>query len=250
MKNVEGVCEVIVDCPHSTPKWTEKGEICLRTTNFRPGILDLSEIRFVSEKTYSERVARLEPAVDDVLYSREGGILGIACLFPSNLTACLGQRMMLMRTNRSIIFPVLIMHILNSSFTSAYVRELTTGSASPHLNVGDIKRFAIPVPPMPEQQEILRRVDVLFKLADAIETRVAAASLRAEKLTQAVLAKAFRGELVPTEAEIARREGRKYEPASVLLERIKGNVSGNGDNAGRRTRTKSRIERGSIPREH
>jgi type I restriction enzyme, S subunit len=42
-----------------------------------------------------------------------------------------------------------------------------------------------------------------------------------ERLTQAILAKAFRGELVPTEAELARREGREYEPASVLLERIK-----------------------------
>ena len=42
-----------------------------------------------------------------------------------------------------------------------------------------------------------------------------------DKLTQSILAKAFRGELVPTEAELARREGREYEPASVLLERIK-----------------------------
>jgi hypothetical protein len=42
-----------------------------------------------------------------------------------------------------------------------------------------------------------------------------------EKLMQAVLAKAFRGELVPTEAELARAEGRDYEPASALLERIR-----------------------------
>jgi type I restriction enzyme S subunit len=221
MKNIKGVCEVIVDCPHSTPKWTDKGEICLRTTNFRPGILDLSEVRFVSEQTYTERVARLTPACDDVLYSREGGILGIACLFPQGVKACLGQRMMLMRTDRSVMLPVLMMHILNSEFTTGHVRELTTGSASPHLNVGDIKSFATPVPPIAEQAEIVRRVEVLFKLADAIEKRVAAASLRAERLTQAILAKAFRGELVPTEAELARREGREYEPAAVLLERIK-----------------------------
>jgi type I restriction enzyme S subunit len=65
------------------------------------------------------------------------------------------------------------------------------------------------------------RIEALFKLADAIEKRIAAATLRTEKLTQAILAKAFRGELVPMEAELARREGREYEPASVLLERIK-----------------------------
>ena len=44
--------------------------------------------------------------------------------------------------------------------------------------------------------------------------------MRAERITQSVLAEAFCGELVETEADLARREGRDYEPASVLLERI------------------------------
>ena len=63
---------------------------------------------------------------------------------------------------------------------------------------------------------------LLLKLADSIEQRLAAATVRAEKLTQAILAKALRGELVPTEAELARREGRSYEHASGLLETYSG----------------------------
>jgi type I restriction enzyme S subunit len=55
---------------------------------------------------------------------------------------------------------------------------------------------------------------------DPIEKRLAA-SRRVETLTQAILAEAFRGELVPTEAELARQGGRDYEPATVLLERIR-----------------------------
>ena len=85
----------------------------------------------------------------------------------------------------------------------------------------DIAALTLPLPPLHEQHEIVRRVEALFKLADAIEKRVELATKRAEKLTQAILAKAFRGELVPTEAELARREGRSYEPTSALLERIK-----------------------------
>jgi len=84
-----------------------------------------------------------------------------------------------------------------------------------------IKNLPTVLPPLAEQQEIVRRVEALFKLADSIEKRVAAASVRAEKLTQSILAKAFRGELIPTEAELARREGRSYEPASTLLTHIK-----------------------------
>jgi type I restriction enzyme S subunit len=77
------------------------------------------------------------------------------------------------------------------------------------------------IPLVAEQREIVRRVEELFKLADGIEKQVEAATKRVEKLTQAILAKAFRGELVPTEAALARRERRSYEPASVLLERIR-----------------------------
>ena len=84
-----------------------------------------------------------------------------------------------------------------------------------------MRNLPFPLPPLPEQHEIVRRVDALFKLADSIEARVAAATARADKITQAILAKAFRGELVPTEAELARQEGRDYEPASALLARIR-----------------------------
>jgi hypothetical protein len=57
------------------------------------------------------------------------------------------------------------------------------------------------------------------------------ATARAERLTQAVRAKAFRGELVPTEAELARREGRGYEPASALLARIRASRGADGEPA-------------------
>ena len=68
------------------------------------------------------------------------------------------------------------------------------------------------VPPLAEQQEIVRRVEALFALADQIEARYAKAKAYVEKLTQSTLAKAFRGELVPQDPN--------DEPASVLLERI------------------------------
>ena len=91
----------------------------------------------------------------------------------------------------------------------------------PKINQTVVENAALSLPSTPEQQEIVRRVEILFRLADKIEKRVQSATKRADKLTQAILAKALRGELVPTEAELAHQEGRDYEPASVLLDRIK-----------------------------
>ncbi len=66
--------------------------------------------------------------------------------------------------------------------------------------------------PLDEQHEIVRRVEALFKIADDIEKRYEKAKAHVDKLTQSILAKAFRGELVPQDPN--------DEPASELLKRI------------------------------
>ena len=75
------------------------------------------------------------------------------------------------------------------------VKESTHGTK--RLESESLQYWPIPLPPLTEQHEIVRCVDALFERADAIEREVAAAAKRTEALTQAVLGKAFRGELVP-----------------------------------------------------
>ena len=87
----------------------------------------------------------------------------------------------------------------------------TTGRAK--LTQGVLNLLPIAVPPQTELLEIVRRVESLFSYADRIEAHYQTARARVEKLTPALLAKAFRGKLVPQDPN--------DEPASVLLERIK-----------------------------
>jgi type I restriction enzyme S subunit len=109
-------------------------------------------------------------------------------------------------------------------FREYCLRVRTDGVSQSNINARKLAEYEVAWCPVAEQREIVRRVEALFRLADRVEQRVAAATARAGKLTQAILAKAFRGELVPTEAELARREGREYEPAAALLERVGGRV--------------------------
>lgn len=81
------------------------------------------------------------------------------------------------------------------------------------LGLDDIRSIWVPFPPIGEQQEIVHRVESLFKIADQIETRYQKAKAHVEKLTQSILAKAFRGELVPQDPS--------DPPASELLKQIK-----------------------------
>ena len=113
------------------------------------------------------------------------------------------------------------MWTLSPNHGRAYLLDAAYGAGKPGLNLDNLKRMELAVPPLEEQHEIVRRVEALFVLADAVERRVAVARKQADALPQAILVRAFSGKLVPTEAELARRGGRDYEPASVLLERIR-----------------------------
>lgn len=88
-------------------------------------------------------------------------------------------------------------------------------------NVPMFKNPWVPVPPVPEQEETVRRTDSLLALAERLQARYGTAAAYVDKLTQSVFANAFCGEPLPTEEELARREGREFEGAGELIERIR-----------------------------
>lgn len=186
------VCAKIVDCPHSTPKWEKNGKLCLRTTNFKRGYLNLQSPNYVSEETFNDRNRRIIPQPGDVLYSREGSVLGIACTIPSNVYPCLGQRMMLLRSGEKLNNRYL-MHYLNSPMVTNHVIATKGGTGSPHINVGDIKEFQIPIPSLEEQSNIVRQIEEQLSSCDNVEKTVDTALAQAHAMRQSILKQAFEG---------------------------------------------------------
>ncbi len=181
-----------VDCPHSTPKYKEQGKKCVRTADFLPGRLVMDSVRCVTPEAFDERNKRLIPQSDDILYSREGGILGIACMIPEDEEVCLGQRMMIFRTE-SKLASIYLMHNLNSPLIVHRVKSLTGGSASPHLNVGEIRNFLLPIPSKQECGVLLSVLDEKLSSIERLEHEIDLQLLKAEKYKQSALASAFSG---------------------------------------------------------
>ncbi|MBU1053100.1 MAG: restriction endonuclease subunit S [Proteobacteria bacterium] len=107
-------------------------------------------------------------------------------------------------------------------------RSVGSGSGPKALNCQRVKELDFVLPPLKEQKEIVRQVDKLFALADKLEKHNQKAKARVDKLSQSVLAKAFRGELVPQDPN--------DEPAEKLLERIKKEVDSRQSAVGRKKR--------------
>jgi type I restriction enzyme S subunit len=203
-----------------TSDYTADGIRVIRMENVGWLRFNPSKQAFISEKKYLS-LTRHTVGVGDIIFSSFIEDEVRTCVLPTLPTKAIAKAdCFCLRPDSHRVDRRYLVLQLSSKESYDALRESIHGATRPRVNTAQVRKLSVRVCPIPEQHEIVRRVDALLKLADAIEKRVEAATKRADKLTQAILAKAFRGELVPTEAELARREGRDYEPASVLLERI------------------------------
>ena len=209
----------------SSPNWqgfdyVKEGKTFIRSQNVRLGHLDLEDLAFLPP-AFNERHSTSIIHEGDVLLNLVGASVGRSAIATEAIDgANCNQAVGIIRLLEDGMINRFLMYFFLSPQGQRHITDNKADVARANFNLDDIRITPVPLPPYAEQVKIVRRVEVLFKLADTIEQRVEAATARVDKLTQAILAKAFRGELVPTEAELARREGRDYEPASVLLERI------------------------------
>ena len=159
-KSIENVCQAIYDCPHSTPKYSDvkTSYRCLRTSNLGNGYIDWYNLAYVNEDVYHERNKRYTPNIGDVVYSREGAILGIAALVNEEKQMCLGQRLMIFKLDNKIVNSTFFWMMLNSHFVRRQVELNIGGAAAPRINIKDIKKFEIFLPPIELQNEFAQRI--------------------------------------------------------------------------------------------
>ena len=168
----------------------------------------------------------------DVLITRAGprSRAGIACVVKGDhpmLMLC--DKAYRVRVDRSKVLPQMLNLLLNSPETLAVIDGMKTGISESGVNLTQAKfrELALSVPRIAEQAEIVRRVETLFAFADRLETRLHAAQSATERMTPALLAKAFRGELVPQDSN--------DEPASELLRRLQQEAPSTSTKRGRKS---------------
>ena len=143
----------------------------------------------------------------------EGGEPGRAAVLETDLEGFIFQKALHRIRLKQDVHPKWLAFNLKEDADSARLSALFTGTTIKHLTGESISRYPLSIPPVEEQEEIVRRVEALFKIADQVEARYQKAKAVVDKLTQSILAKAFRGELVPQDPN--------DEPASELLKRIR-----------------------------
>ena len=194
-------------------EYTEEGPLFLSVHGLNYGqYVKLDKAFHISEERYLES-PEIMLKNEDILLCKDGAGIGkIGIVQGLEECASINSSLLLIRSGKFFNTKFLF-YFLSGPTMQALVQERMTGSAVPHLFQRDVKEFVLSVPPMKEQIEIVRLVEQYFALADTLEKNLANAKQRVDNLTQSILAKAFKGELVPQDPN--------DEPADKLLERIK-----------------------------
>jgi type I restriction enzyme, S subunit len=191
-------------------RYVKHGIPFLRSLNVRANHIDLSKVVYIDERFHRELAkSRLMPG--DLIVVRTGEP-GVAAVVPPHLKKANCSDLVISRLVQSMN-PSYAAFYMNSEFAKIAVSNFQVGVAQQHFNVGAMSEMPIPFTSFAEQNDVVRCIESAFNWIDRLATETTSARKLIDHLDQAVLAKAFRGELVPQDPN--------DEPASVLLERIR-----------------------------
>ena len=161
-KLLRELCVEIVDCPHSTPSWTSAGKIVIRNFNIQHGKIDFSNPSFTDQEHYLHRIKRAKPEGGDLVITREAP-MGQVGMIPSNVECCLGQRMVLLKVDRTVCNPYYLLYALQSPAVQFQIKcNEGTGTTVSNLRIPILEHLEIPF----VNKENQDRIAAFLKLID------------------------------------------------------------------------------------
>ena len=210
---VGDICDPVNGRAFKPAEWVDKGLPIIRIQNLKDTNVPYNYYQGdVDEKFEVQR--------GDLLFAWSGtpGTSFGAHIWVGN-KAVLNQHIFNVRFDRSLMNSVYFKEVLNQNVVD-FVAQAQGGVGLAHITKPKFLDSFIPLPPLPEQHRIVAEIEKQFTRLDASVESLKRAQANLKRYRASVLKSACEGTLVPTEAELARPEGRDYEPADVLLERI------------------------------
>jgi type I restriction enzyme S subunit len=189
------ITDLIVDCEHKTALTEETGIPSIRTPNIGKGYLIFDNLNRVSEETYDLWTRRAKPEAGDLILAREAPAGNVAVI-PEGQRVCLGQRTVLIRPKRETVNSDYLAFLLLHPVIQARLLAHSTGATVQHVNMKDIRNLPISdLPTIQSQTDCVKELEQLKVQANRLEAIYRQKLAALKELKQAILQKAFTGEL-------------------------------------------------------
>lgn len=177
---------------------------------------------FISPEKFEELKA-FETKAGDMIISCSGVTLGRICLLPDNADmGVINQALLKIDLDESIMLKNYFVQLFRSGTFQRLIFQKSLGSAMPNMvGMTELKEIPIPIPSIEEQHQILKEIESRLSVCDHLEESISESLDKAKALRQSILKKAFTGNLLSTQEIEKCKTEPDYEPAAVLLEKIK-----------------------------
>lgn len=173
----------------STPRYVEQGKMFLSAKNVKPYRFMPEDHKFISEEDFIKLTKNSKPEINDILLTRVGAGIGEATIIDQELEFAIYVSLTLIKPIHIGIDSKYMLHFLNSpdGVSKSIGNTFGKGVSQGNLNVNQVRKFIMPIPPLNEQKKIVEKVDYLMEFCDKLEVQLEKKVKYSEKLMESIL---------------------------------------------------------------
>jgi len=219
-QQLRDVVSKLVDGSHNTPPKQGVGKPMLSARNIDQGRVNFDAYRLISEEAFIAEDARTRIVSGDILLTIVGTI-GRAAVVPEGMIPFSLQRSVAVLSPKQDVLPKYLCYQLQSPRIQRHFEANARGTAQKGVYLKTLGETPVYVPAVEKQRAVVAEIEKQFSRLDEAVANLKRVKANLKRYKAAVLKAAVEGRLVPTEAELARKEGRDYETGEQLLERTR-----------------------------
>ncbi|MDR4493125.1 MAG: restriction endonuclease subunit S [Nitrospirales bacterium] len=184
----------VKDGTHNTPQYRQTGVPFITQKHIKPGGLVFEDFKLISEADHEQFYKRSNPESGDILVSMIGVNRGQSCVVNTDATFSI-KNVGLFKPNHLLTNNKFLQLYFSSFVGQRLILQRSKGGAQPFIGLSELRNWPLPLPPLAEQYLIVEEVERHISIIDELETTVEANLIRANRLRQSILSKAFAGGL-------------------------------------------------------
>ena len=190
---LENLCSKITDGAHKTPKYSNSGVPFISVKDVYDNQISFDDTKFISQEEHNELYKRCNPEYDDILLTKSGTI-GRTAVVKTRDEFSLFVSVALLKNYKNVINSTYLSLNIQDFFNKTNISQTIKGGVIKNYHISDMKEQLIPLPPLEEQQEIVRVLDEVLENENKVKELLELEE-RIDVLEKSILHKAFKGEL-------------------------------------------------------